>query len=94
MYELILQREKNEEAEIIFAHLVHWPNVGLVQEKSWLEGSEEDDTLAPVIDESFKSIESLISYVQHQGESCETEVMLLRRLKDMATKKRVQIRVQ
>lgn len=50
VYELIHQREKNKEAGIILAHLVHCPDVRLVQEKSWLERSEEDDTLAPVIE--------------------------------------------
>lgn len=52
---------------------------------------EEDDN-KPIMShsEAFKTIESLISYVQHQDETSETEVMLLRRLRDMASKKRVQ----
>lgn len=41
--------------------------------------------------EALKRIEDLISYVQHQDNSSEPEVMLLRRLKkNMAFKKRVQ----
>lgn len=40
--------------------------------------------------EALKRIENLIIYVQHQDESSETEVMLLKILKNMAFKKPVQ----
>lgn len=56
------------------------------------EGDESTDIKQVVMShsEAFKSFEALLCYVQSQEDTCASDVMLLKRLRDMASKKRVQ----